>query len=136
MSLTTDRDDQRPEEYGELHRAFAEGIFAAAQPGAVFGPPVVSGVYTVITASEVVAGGGFGSGWGKGGSAHAASDTTGGGGAGGGGGANARPVAAIVIGPDGVAVRPIFDVTKLTLAGLTAGGALLAAYLRLRAKAR
>lgn len=118
-----------------------ERIFAAAQPGAAFGPPVVSGAYTVITASEVAAGGGFGSG--RGSSPHSADHTREkdapadeGGGSGGGGGANARPVATIIIGPDGVTIRPIFDFTKIALAGIGAWVAMLATFLRLRAKER
>src|SRR5438105_3219363 len=81
-----------------------EKLFAAAQPGTVFSPPVVSGQYTVITASEVSVGGGFGSGRGFGpanapsGEGEATSEGTprqwaGGGGMGGGGGSTARPVA-------------------------------------------
>jgi uncharacterized spore protein YtfJ len=87
-------------------------LYAATQPGAVFSPPVVAGDHTVITASEVVAAGGFGFG----------QTTTGEGGAGGGGGggSTARPVAAISIGPDGVKVQPIVDATKIALAGITA----------------
>jgi hypothetical protein len=37
-----------------------EKIFAAAQPGAVYGQPVGAEGYTVITATEVTSGGGFG----------------------------------------------------------------------------
>jgi uncharacterized spore protein YtfJ len=74
-------------------------LYMAAQPGAVFGPPVVVGDYMVITASEVAAGGG-------------------------GGGSLGRPIAAIVIGPNGVKVRPIVDATKLALAAITAWGAI------------
>ncbi|MBN1630162.1 MAG: hypothetical protein JW990_10390, partial [Thermoleophilia bacterium] len=47
----------------------------------------------------------------------------GGGGGGGGGGSIGRPVATIIIGPDGVSVKPVFDVTKIGLAALTAFGA-------------
>ena len=118
-----------------------EGLFAATRPGAVFGEPVVSGEYTVITASEVSAGGGFGSGRGFG-PAPAGETTTegaarqvqlaGGGGMGGGGGSHARPVATIIIGPDGVQVRPIVDVTKLAIAGITAWGAMLVTLRRMR----
>ncbi len=97
-------------------------VFAAARPGLVFSAPVVAGAYTVIAASEVVAGGGFG----LGGSEAPPADRgiTGGHGGGGGGGASTRPVAVIVIGPDGVKVKPIIDVTKIALAGITAWGAM------------
>lgn len=87
-----------------------EKILAAAQPGAVFSTPVASGAYTIITASEVFAAGGFGSGRGTGSE----------GGSGGGGTSHARPVAAIVIGPEGVKVQPIADATKIALAAVAA----------------
>jgi uncharacterized spore protein YtfJ len=114
-----------------------EKIFAAAQPGTVFSPPVSANGYTVITACEVAMGGGFGSGLGFGPTPPprrtAASQTeettgqqsiSGGGGTGGGGGAQGRPVAVIVIGPAGVTIKPIFDVSKIALAGITAWGAM------------
>jgi uncharacterized spore protein YtfJ len=101
-------------------------IYAAAQPGAVFSPPVVSGEYTIITASEVTAGGGFGFGEGSAPSPESAEMNANGqptnvaGGGGGGGGSMGRPVAAIVIGPDGVRVQPIVDATKIALAAIGA----------------
>ncbi|HMA34237.1 MAG TPA: hypothetical protein VKY74_07115 [Chloroflexia bacterium] len=106
-----------------------ETIFAAARAEAVYGTPVVAGPYTVITASEVRAGGGFGFGRGFGSAAPAAGAPTpagapaagGGGGGGGGGGASGRPVALIVIGPAGVKVAPVVDVTGLALAGIGLG---------------
>ena len=98
-------------------------VFAAARPGLVFSAPVVTGAYTIITASEVMGGGGFGVG-GSDTPSSADNAVTGGHGGGGGGGARARPVAAIVIGPDGVTVKPIFDITRVALAGITAWGAM------------
>ena len=115
-------------------------ILAAAQPGAVFGQPVEAGGYTLITASEVSSGGGFGMGAAargpapkpdaKGSSAAEAPSPAGkrrngGSGLGGGGGSLGRPVAIIVIGPNGVTVRPVVDITKLALAALTASTAML-----------
>ncbi|HLQ28701.1 MAG TPA: hypothetical protein VK140_05625 [Ktedonobacteraceae bacterium] len=38
----------------EQLRPVLERIFAAAQPGAVFSEPVVSGNYTIITASDTL----------------------------------------------------------------------------------
>jgi uncharacterized spore protein YtfJ len=80
-----------------------------------------------------MAGGGFGYGFG-GGSAPAAppgqtpgqeqEDVGGGGGIGGGGGSSGRPVAAIVIGPEGVRVKPVTDATKIALAIFTTVGAM------------
>lgn len=148
MSLTLNKDLAPEKLNGFIEQdrgiaaAFADKVFAAAQPGAVFGAPVVSGAYTVITASEVAAGGGFGSGHGTGTkpgarAAEASAMAQGeGGGSGGGGGASARPIAVITIGPEGVTVKPIVDVTKIALAGITAWGAMLAMLLRLRAKQR
>jgi uncharacterized spore protein YtfJ len=46
-------------------------------------------------------------------------DEAGGGGLGGGGGSHGRPVAVIVIGPNGVRVRPVVDVTKIGIAAVT-----------------
>jgi uncharacterized spore protein YtfJ len=101
-------------------------IFGAAQASAVYSAPVTTGAYTVIAASEVTAGGGFGSGQGSG------PPEGSGGGMGGGGGSSGRPVAVIVVGPDGVQVKPIFDVTKFGLAVLTAWAAMLVNVMRLK----
>jgi len=118
-----------------------ERIFAAARPGAVFGTPITSGAFTVITASEISSGGGFGSGRATlpklpGRQAEAASPTGETGGSGGGGGASGRPIAAIVIGPDGVSIKPIFDANKIILSAIAALGAMLALALRRRGRAR
>ncbi len=108
---------------------------AAAQPGAVFGEPVRKDGYTIITANEVMAGGGYGFGMGEGISPQApgepnqaqSSQAGGAGGGGGGGGfSNGRPVAVIVMGPDGVEIKPILDVTKLGIAGISAWIAIIA----------
>ena len=118
-----------------------EKIFSAAQARAVYSEPVQNGSYTVITASEVAAGGGYGFGRGLGSAPSAATEdgeasrrteTAGGGGGGGGGGSTGRPVATIIIGPNGVEVRPIVDVTKIALAALTAWGAILPIVIRMR----
>jgi uncharacterized spore protein YtfJ len=103
-------------------------VVAAAHPNVVFGHPVESAGHTVITASEVAAGGGFGFGGGSGPSvAEGGTATEGqasGHGAGGGGGSMGRPVAVISIGPGGVKVDPIVDVTKLGIAGISAWAAI------------
>jgi uncharacterized spore protein YtfJ len=122
-----------------------EKFLAAARPDAVFGKPIEAEGYTIITASEVVAGGGFGSGGGVGteGEELAAegSDTEvparqvgggGGGGVGGGGGSSGRPVAVITIGPEGVEVEPVVDATKIVLTMFTALGAILTTLFRMR----
>jgi uncharacterized spore protein YtfJ len=115
-------------------------LLSAADPARVFGEPVTQGEYTVITACEIAGGGGFGSGMGFGQPRAQSGDTStgavagvggsplegAGGGGGGGGGSIGRPVAAIVIGPDGVEVQPVVDVTKIGVAALTALGAMAA----------
>jgi uncharacterized spore protein YtfJ len=98
-------------------------LFDVTQPSAVFSQPVTNGTYTVITASEVTVG--MGAGYGGGGGVGQDNDegetaASGfGGGGGGGGTAMARPVAAIIIEPDGVRVEPIMDPTKIAVAFFT-----------------
>jgi|SRR5450755_2358997 uncharacterized spore protein YtfJ len=125
-----------------------ERIYSAAQPGAVYGQPVVSGNYTVITASEVSSGGGFGYGSSFGSAvpsstrkvsdeqAASALQPSNGGGVGGGGGAIGRPVAIIVIGPDGVTVKPVFDITKIALTGISAWKVMFAIFSKMRKAGR
>jgi uncharacterized spore protein YtfJ len=108
----------------------------AAQPSAVFGEPVTSGERTVITACEVTIGLGFGYGMGSAGGPGPAQEGEGegeasgpsmpavSGGGGGGGNAMARPVAVIHVGPEGVEVEPVVDVTKLGLAFFTMLGSI------------
>ncbi|HEY5989511.1 MAG TPA: hypothetical protein VIV12_24505 [Streptosporangiaceae bacterium] len=137
--MTDNGDASLIDRAGEQVPKTLEKIFAAAQPGAVFGQPVNAGSYTLITAAEVTSGGGFGVGMGRGPvpkpdarrspPAEAApptgKQTIRGGGFGGGGGSMGRPVAIIAIGPSGVTVRPVLDVTKVAMAALTASAAML-----------
>ncbi len=120
-----------------------EKLFAVAQPGAVYGEPVASGEYTVITASEILvaAGSGYGVGGGTGGETleeetaveGEEDEGTGFGGGGAGGGVSVgRPVATINIGPNGVQVQPVVDVTKIGLAFFTTIGAMLMMLSRMR----
>lgn len=90
-----------------------DSLHAAASVEAVFGAPVKQRDTLIIPAAEVVAVSGFGVGQGFGGPGGA------GGGGGGGGSAYARPVAVIIVSPEGVRVEPIFDYTKIALAGVT-----------------
>ena len=122
-------------------------LFDITQPSAVYSEPVTKGEYTVITASELQAG--VGTGFGGGGDFHQksangdvkaadngplenSSVSTGGGGGGGGGGASARPIAAIIIGPNGVRVEPIIDPTKIAITFFTALGGMVMAFGRMR----
>lgn len=139
-------------------------LIATARPNAVFGQSVTAGDYTLITATEVSCG--MGVGFGGGGtqsedeglkSRHDAApidiDTdeglksrhdvkpeapAGGYGVGGGGGgfSTGRPVAAISLGPDGVHVEPVVDVTKIGLAFFTTLGAMALMVSKMRQSAR
>jgi hypothetical protein len=78
----------------------------APRPGTVYSAPVTSGEYTIITASDVLAGRGF---------------------------SHGRPVATIIIGPDGVKIQPVVDATRVVLGVMAVIGAgVLAARLRSR----
>lgn len=116
---------------------FMAKLFAPAAHGAVFSAPVAVEDHLVITACEVVAGGGFGEGGavedGEGGESSRKARA---GGGGGGGWAAGRPVAAIVVSADGVRIRPIIDVTKIGVALLTGAAAMLVAWGRIRAQSR
>lgn len=96
-------------------------LFEIAKPSAVFGEPIQKDEYTVITASEMAMGLGLGTGAGSGTEEAENEDAApeSGGGGGGGGGGWSRPVAVISIGPKGVEVEPVVDVTKLGLAFFT-----------------
>jgi uncharacterized spore protein YtfJ len=118
----------------QLRADTMERLLSAADSAKVFGPAVVSGQSTVITAAEVAAGGGFGSGLGFGpphglkraseaeeGEAFEDTRSGAGGGGGGGGGSMGRPVAVITVGPDGIRVKPVLDLTKILLTAMAAG---------------
>lgn len=142
MNETIDELMKKVEQESQSRAQTLERLVASADASKVFSPPVTSGEYTVITAAEVAGGGGFGSGMGFGSSRNrgAASSekqevtqegATGeaipegaGGGGGGGGGSTARPVAVIVIGPEGVDVRPIVDLRRVGIT-LVAGLAIV-----------
>ncbi|GIK72578.1 MAG: hypothetical protein BroJett021_15660 [Chloroflexota bacterium] len=108
-------------------------LFDVARTDAVYSPPLTQSGVTVITASElsVSMGVGFGGGEGEG-------DESGGSGGGGGGGGFAlgRPVAVITIDQHGVTVQPVFDLTKVAIAGITALGAMFIAYRRMARASR
>ncbi len=97
----------------------------SARVEAVFGEPVRNGDTIIIPAAEVVSFAGFGVGSGSGptdeGGLDAASTGRGGGG-GGGGSVYSRPVAVVIASPEGVQVKPVVDLTKISLALLTTVG--------------
>lgn len=86
-------------------------IFGEASPSTIYSTPEQVGDGLVITASAWDRAGGFGFGGGG-------DDNGAGAGAGGGGASQGRPVAVIRIGPDGVAVTPVMDLTKIAVTAL------------------
>jgi uncharacterized spore protein YtfJ len=101
---------------------------ATANASTCFGTPVTVDDRTLIPAAEVVAGFGAGGGGGEGkeGLEPDTGDSDGkatgsGEGAGGGGFTRVRPVAVVVVGPDGVTVEPVVDATQIAMAGVAAG---------------
>lgn len=118
-------------------------LVGISDPGAVFSSPLTVGDQTVITASEsyVALGLGFGTASelnidAKGDATAEGSEspaiTSQGGGGGGGGLSLRRPIAAIVIGPQGIDVQPIVDLTKIGLALITVLGSMLFLLSRMR----
>ena len=103
-------------------------LFDVARTDAVYGEPLTQGDTTVIVASELSVGMGVGFGGGEGGNPD---DGSSGGGGGGGGYALGRPVAVISVDAHGVQVQPVFDLTKVAIAALTAFGAVFIAYRRM-----
>jgi uncharacterized spore protein YtfJ len=129
-----------------------EKLFSVTQPGAVFSEPVTVEGRTIITTSEVMVGMGVGYGIGAGSAtgeeteeeddqeAETESEMTSGegygGGGGGGGFSTGRPVAAIIVEPEGVRIEPIVDVTKISLAFFTVLGSIFLMGFRIRRAAR
>jgi uncharacterized spore protein YtfJ len=110
-------------------------FLSAANVAAVYGPPISQGENIVIPAAEVLSVAGFGLGSGRGSQGSADPEHTGSGGGGGGGGrVLARPVAAVVISPQGVRIEPIVDVTKIVLAVFTTLGFMVAMLNRMTSK--
>lgn len=92
------------------------GFFGRASVTQVYGEPRHENGATIIPAAEVFAAGGYGLGAGE------EADETGGGG-GVGGVTQARPVAVIIVSPEGkVRVEPVVDPTKIVLALFTTIG--------------
>ena len=119
----------------DLMRDTMDSLLAVASVDAVYGEPVKKGDTLIIPAAEVLAGAGFGFGSGSGGGEEEGSSGKGIGG-GGGGRSFARPVAVIIASPEGVRVEPVMDITKVSLAFLTAGAMMLGLALRLRRSAK
>ena len=106
-------------------------FFDTASVDAAYGAPIKDGDTLLIPTAEVlsVMGFGVGAGYGSGNveseeeeSPEAGVGEGGGGGGGGGGKVLSRPVAVIISSNGSVRVEPIFDITKIALAALTAAG--------------
>lgn len=106
-----------------------DNLLDAGRPDAVFAAPVTVDGRTVIGAAEMILAAGAGGGGGGGGpqaEENRLAEVEGfGAGAAGGGTTLARPVAVVIIEPDGVRVEPVVDVTKIGLAALTVVGSAL-----------
>jgi uncharacterized spore protein YtfJ len=105
-----------------------ERFIATASASTCFSSPVEVGDRTIIPVAEVVTGFGAGGGGGEGkeepepGAGNSdAKDMNSGEGGGGGGFTRSRPVAVVVIAPEGVTVEPVVDATQIAMAGLAAG---------------
>ena len=120
-----DTDIERGEESSPDRAAqVMESLIAAADVSKVYGTPISREDTLLIPAAEVLAIAGFGMGGGSGSLPSGDGSTRHGRGGGGGGGGKtlARSVAVIVASPAGVEVKPVFDLTKIALAALTAAG--------------
>ena len=107
----------------------------AASVDHVYSEPVKYGDTVVIPAAEVLSAAGFGFGLGSGSSGEE-EEGEGGSGAGGGGGGGgrvlARPVAVVVVSPEGVRVEPVADRTKVLLALITTLGFMFSVLARIK----
>jgi uncharacterized spore protein YtfJ len=120
-----------------LHQTM-DNLTRIAATDAVYGKPIKSGDVTIIPTAEVLCGMGFGVGSGdytppdevqlsaeqpgaEGEPSHPPVSGSGSGG-GGGGYSFSRPVALVIVSPEGVRVEPILDRTKILLAALTTAG--------------
>jgi uncharacterized spore protein YtfJ len=99
---------------------------------AVFGAPIKQRDTIIIPAAEVTAVLGFGLGMGSDIGGEDGKKVDSGAGGGGGGSSASRPVAVIISDAQGVRVEPIFDLTKIALAGVTAAAFAFGMLARLR----
>ncbi len=97
----------------------------------VYGRPIKQGDVTVVPASENLTFLGFGVGAGGGESTGENGGVGTGGGGGGGGRTLSRPVAIIIVTPEGAYVEPVMDPTKVAMAAITAAGFMFGMMLRM-----
>jgi uncharacterized spore protein YtfJ len=137
----TDEPNNNQEEASGLDRyqETMEEFLSAADVRVVYGEPIQHGDTTIIPTAEVLCGLGFGVGSGSGtDTEHNPDKPSVGRGSGGGGGGRilSRPVAVVVASPEGVRVEPVFDITKVALAGLTALGFMVGMVFRMSSRQR
>jgi uncharacterized spore protein YtfJ len=118
------------EDMGARVSEMLSALVGPASPSAVFSEPQKVGEDLVFTAAAFERGGGFGFGGGEGTDSEGG-ESGGGQGGGGGAGAQGRPVAIIRVGPSGIDVRPVMDLTKI---GITILGTLVGLVTALRSK--
>ena len=109
-------------------------LIDAADVTKVYGRPIKQGDVAVIPASENLTILGFGVGAGGGPEVGENGEAGMGGGGGGGGRTLSRPVAIIVVTPEGAYVEPVMDPTKVALAAITAAGFMFGMMLRMLRK--
>ncbi|MBN1261387.1 MAG: hypothetical protein JXB35_11985 [Anaerolineae bacterium] len=120
-----------------------EKLLSGAHAGSIFIQSVSRDDVTVVTAAELSAVVGFGLGAGIGSPQEVPPEASQdfvvdgfGGGGGGGGGTRVRPIAAIIVEPQGVRVEPIVDFNTIMVAFFTTLGAIFAMGNRIRRTAR
>ena len=109
----------------EFNTAPSDQMLAKLRVESVFGPPTKEGETTVIPVAQVAVGFGYGSGYGRGEEPQTSAQETPngvksgeGGGGGGGGGGRAMPRGVLRITPQTVSFEPVFDPTRIPLAGI------------------
>jgi uncharacterized spore protein YtfJ len=123
----------------EAYQETVEEFLAAADVRVVYGEPVMHEDTMIIPTAEVLCALGFATGSGSGmDSSSNPEHPSGGKGSGGGGGGRilSRPVAVVVASPEGVRVEPVFDITKIALAGITALGFMVGMMFRMSSRRR
>ena len=106
-------------------------LIDAADVTKVYGRPIKQGDVTVVPASENLTLMGFGVGAGGETNTSENGGVGAGGGGGGGGRTLSRPVAIIVVTPEGAYVEPVMDPTKVAMAAITAAGFMFGMMLRM-----
>ena len=111
-------------------------LVEAADVSKVYGRPIKQGDVSVIPAAENLTVMGFGVGVGSGTDSKENGGAGTGGGGGGGGRTLSRPVAIIVVTPEGAYVEPVIDPTKIALAAITAAGFMIGMMMRMVRKGK